>query len=65
MHGYNTEKHWLAKDEAADMYYRDLFSVKANDIELFRAPVYFKREILAPHRHSYLDSCTLSFSPIP
>jgi len=54
VHGYNTEKHWLAKDEAADMDYRDLFSVKANDIELFRAPEYFKREILAPHRHSYL-----------
>jgi hypothetical protein len=36
------------------MDYRDLFSVKANDIQLFRAPEYFKREILAPHRHSYI-----------
>ena len=54
VHGYNTEKHWLAKGEAPDMDYRDLFSVKANDIQLFRAPQYFAREILAPHRHSYL-----------
>jgi 4-amino-4-deoxy-L-arabinose transferase-like glycosyltransferase len=54
VHGYNTEKHWLAKGEPPDMDYRDLFSVKANDIQLFRAPEYFKREILAPHRHSYI-----------
>jgi 4-amino-4-deoxy-L-arabinose transferase-like glycosyltransferase len=54
VHGYNTEKHWLAKGEAPDMGYRDLFSVKLNDLQLFRAPEYFKREILEPHRHSYL-----------
>jgi 4-amino-4-deoxy-L-arabinose transferase-like glycosyltransferase len=54
LHGYNTEKHWLAKGEAPDMDYPDLFSVKANDIQLFRAPEYFRSEILAPHRHSYL-----------
>ena len=53
-HGYNTEKHWLAKGQAADMNYRDLFSVKANDLQLFRAPEYFKREILDAHRYSYL-----------
>jgi 4-amino-4-deoxy-L-arabinose transferase-like glycosyltransferase len=54
LHGYNTERHWLVKGEAPDMDYRDLFSVKANDIQLFRAPEYFRKEILAPHRHSYL-----------
>jgi len=54
LHGYNTEKHWLRKGEAPDMDYRDLFSVKVNDLQLFRAPEYFKDEILEPHRHSYL-----------
>ena len=54
VHGYNTEKHWLNKGEAPDMDYRDLFSVKVNDIQLFRAPEYFKRKILEPHRHGYL-----------
>lgn len=54
VHGYNTEKHWLTKGEAPDMDYRDLFSLKANDVELFRAPEYFRSEIRAPHEHSYL-----------
>jgi len=53
-HGYNTEKHWLQKGIPPDMTYRDLLSVKANDLRLFRAPEYFKREILWPHRYSYL-----------
>jgi len=54
VHGYNTEKHWLAKGEAPGMDYRDLLLVKRTDIQLFRAPQYFKREILAAHRYSYL-----------
>ena len=54
VHGYNTEKHWLAKGEAPDMNYRDLLLVKRTDIQLFRAPEYFKREILEGHRYSYL-----------
>jgi len=54
VHGYNTEKHWLTKGEAPDMDSGDLFSIKAKDIELFRAPEYFRSEIRAPHRHSYL-----------
>jgi 4-amino-4-deoxy-L-arabinose transferase-like glycosyltransferase len=54
VHGYNTEKHWARKGIPADMNYKDLFSVKANDIQLFNAPEYFKRDILAPHKHSYL-----------
>ena len=37
-----------------DMNYKDLFSLKINDIRLFRAPEYFEREILAAHKHSYL-----------
>jgi 4-amino-4-deoxy-L-arabinose transferase-like glycosyltransferase len=53
-HGYNTEKHWRQKGVPPDMTYKDLLSAKANDIKLFRAPEYFKREILRPHRHSYL-----------
>ena len=54
VHGYNTEKHWLAKGEAPDMNYRDLLLVKRTDIQLFVAPEYFKREILQGHRYSYL-----------
>lgn len=54
VHGYNTEKHWLAKGEVPDMSYRDLLSVKRNDIQLFSAPEYFKHEILRAHRYSYL-----------
>jgi hypothetical protein len=54
VHGYNTEKHWVKKGIPPDMTYKDLLSVKANDLRLFRAPEYFKREILLPHRYSYL-----------
>ena len=54
VHGYNTEKHWLEKGEAPDMSYRDLLLVKRTDLQLFRAPEYFKREILQGHRYSYL-----------
>ena len=54
VHGYNTEKHWLAKGEAPEMNYRDLLLVKCTDIQLFSAPEYFKREILQGHRYSYL-----------
>lgn len=54
VHGYNTEKHWLRKGMPPDMNYKDLFSVKASDAVLFRAPEYFKREILTAHEHSYL-----------
>jgi 4-amino-4-deoxy-L-arabinose transferase and related glycosyltransferases of PMT family len=53
-HGYNTEKHWVQKGVPPDMTYRDLLSVKGNDLRLFRAPEYFKREILRPHQYSYL-----------
>jgi 4-amino-4-deoxy-L-arabinose transferase-like glycosyltransferase len=53
-HGYLTEKYWVHKDVPPDMTYRDLLSVKANDFRLFRAPEYFKHEILLPHRYSYL-----------
>ena len=54
VHGYNTEKHWLQKGMPPDMNYKDLFSLKINDIRLFRAPEYFEREILAAHKHSYV-----------
>jgi hypothetical protein len=54
VHGYNTEKHWVQKGVPPDMTYQDLFLLKTNDLRLFRAPEYFKREILLPHRYSYL-----------
>jgi 4-amino-4-deoxy-L-arabinose transferase-like glycosyltransferase len=54
VHGYNTEKHWLRKGIPADMNYKDLFSVKRTDAQLFQAPEYFKGQILTAHKHSYL-----------
>jgi hypothetical protein len=64
VHGYNTEKHWLPKGMAPEMNYKDLFSVKAADLQLFRAPEMFKREpsdgnnyhigYRVAHKHSYL-----------
>jgi len=54
VHGYNTEKHWLPKGMVPDMNFRDLFGLKTDDLQLFRAPEYFKHEIFAPHKHSYL-----------
>ena len=59
VHGYNTEKHWLPKGAAADMDYYDLFAVKRADARLFKAPEYFKKDILAAHRHGYLGLCHL------
>jgi 4-amino-4-deoxy-L-arabinose transferase-like glycosyltransferase len=52
--GYSTHKLWLEKGMAPDMNYKDLLSVKANDVRLFKAPEYFKKEILVAHKHSYL-----------
>ncbi len=54
VHGYNTQKHWLEKGDTADMNYKDLFGLKATDLQLFRAPEYFKHGIPAPDKHSYL-----------
>ena len=54
VHGYNTEKHWAQNGVPADMDYADLFSIKQSDFQLFRAPEYFKRDILAAHKHGYL-----------
>jgi 4-amino-4-deoxy-L-arabinose transferase-like glycosyltransferase len=54
VHGYNTEKHWRQAGMPADMDYGDLFSVKTADVQLFKAPEYFKKEILVAHAHSYI-----------
>ena len=43
-----------AHGEGVDMDYKDLFSVKVKDAELFKAPEAFKVEIALPHEHSYL-----------
>jgi 4-amino-4-deoxy-L-arabinose transferase-like glycosyltransferase len=55
---------WLPKGMSPDMDYKDLFSVKAADLELFKAPEMFKREpsdgnnyhmgYRVAHKHSYL-----------
>jgi hypothetical protein len=48
---------WLPKGGAPgqpDMSWRELFWVKTADLQLFKAPEYFKKEILAAHKHSYL-----------
>ena len=65
VHGYNTEKHWLQSGAEPDMNYKDLFLVKASDVQLFsapeyfgspehRAPQFFQYDIRVAHRHSYL-----------
>jgi 4-amino-4-deoxy-L-arabinose transferase-like glycosyltransferase len=51
---YYTQLLWLPKGAAADMNFKDLFSVKKADLQLFAAPEYFKKQILAAHKHSYL-----------
>lgn len=48
---------WLPKGGAPgqpDMSWKELFWVKTADLQLFRAPEYFKKEILGAHKHSYL-----------
>ena len=52
--GYYTQLLWLPKGFDSGMNFKDLFSLKKNDLQLFNAPEYFKKQILAPHKHSYL-----------
>jgi 4-amino-4-deoxy-L-arabinose transferase-like glycosyltransferase len=65
--GFNTKMIWLPKGGVPgqpEMNYKDLFLVKAADLQLFRAPEMFKREpsdgnnyhvgYRAMHKHSYL-----------
>ncbi len=63
--GLGTHGTWLKKGETPDMNYKDLFSLKANDAQLFRAPEffgapeyrapqYFPPDIRVAHKHSYL-----------
>lgn len=52
--GFNTHQLWLGKGMPADLNFKDLFSVKANDAQLFSAPEYFKKEILVANKYSYL-----------
>jgi 4-amino-4-deoxy-L-arabinose transferase-like glycosyltransferase len=54
LQGYYTQLLWLPKGVEADMNFKDLLFVKKNDIQLFNAPQYFKKQILAAHKHSYL-----------
>jgi 4-amino-4-deoxy-L-arabinose transferase-like glycosyltransferase len=54
LQGYYTQLLWLPKGVEADMNLKDLLSVKKNDLQLFTAPEYFKKQILAAHKHSYL-----------
>jgi 4-amino-4-deoxy-L-arabinose transferase-like glycosyltransferase len=64
--GLSTHGTWLKKGETPEMNYKDLFSLKANDAQLLRAPEYFRApeyrapqyfeqfDIRVPHKHSYL-----------
>ncbi|HEY6205067.1 MAG TPA: glycosyltransferase family 39 protein [Chthoniobacterales bacterium] len=52
--GYYRQLLWLPEGFDSGMNFKDLLSVKKNDVELFGAPEYFKKQILAPHQHSYL-----------
>jgi 4-amino-4-deoxy-L-arabinose transferase-like glycosyltransferase len=51
---YYTQLLWLPKGAQSDMNFKDLLFVKKNDLQLFKAPEYFKKQILAAHKHSYL-----------
>ena len=51
---YYTQLLWVPKGGAPDMNFSDLFSLKKADLQLFAAPEYFKKQILAAHKHSYL-----------
>jgi 4-amino-4-deoxy-L-arabinose transferase-like glycosyltransferase len=62
--GFTTQKIWLPKGAPPEMNYKDLFLVKAADLQLFRAPEMFKYEpsdgnnyhigYRVAHKHSYL-----------
>lgn len=64
--GLGTHGAWLKKGETPEMNYKDLFSLKANDVQLLRAPEYFRApeyrapqyfeqlDIRVAHKHSYL-----------
>jgi 4-amino-4-deoxy-L-arabinose transferase-like glycosyltransferase len=52
--GYYRQLLWLPKGFDSCMDFKDLLSVKKNDVQLFSAPEYFKKQILAPHKHSYI-----------
>jgi hypothetical protein len=54
VNSYYTQLLWLPKGFEADMNFRDLLLVKKDDVQLFKAPEYFKKEILGAHKHSYL-----------
>ena len=51
---YYTQLLWLPAGIEADMNFKDLLFVKKNDLQLFTAPEYFKKQILAAHKHSYM-----------
>jgi hypothetical protein len=38
----------------SDMGYKDLFSIRAADAQLYKVPEYFKRELMEAHKYSYL-----------
>ncbi|HWM26670.1 MAG TPA: DUF2142 domain-containing protein [Chthoniobacterales bacterium] len=68
--GFTTQGIWLPKGAPPEMNYKDLFLVKAADLQLFKAPEMFKHEpadgnryhvgYRTAHRHSYLGLSHLS-----
>lgn len=52
--GYSTNTLWRGKGMGADMSHKELFSVRVVDLQLYKAPEYFKREILTANKYSYL-----------
>jgi len=54
LRSYYTELLWLPKGIEPDMNFADLLFVNKNDLQLFTAPEYFKKQILAAHKHSYM-----------
>ena len=52
--GYTTGVLWHGQQMGSDMNFKDLLSVKAADLELFKAPDFWKEGALVPHKFSYL-----------
>ncbi len=52
--GATTVTQWLRPSQPQEMSVGDIVGLKARDIELLRAPQYFKDKIYEPHKYSYL-----------
>jgi hypothetical protein len=52
--GVTAVTQWLGPSEPAEMAIADIVGLKMRDLELLRAPQYFRDRIYEPHKYSYL-----------